>query len=200
MGTRNPRVDAYIARSAGFARPILEHLRDVVHDACPSVEEEMKWRCPHFMYHGLLCSMASFTEHCTFRFWKESLVVGEEERRDEAMGQFGCLRNISDLPSKKSLTAYIKKAMRLNEKGVTVPRAKPRARADMVVRVELMRALRVNKEALAAFEDFSPSAKREYCEWIAEAKTAGTRQRRLETAIEWMAEGKPRNWKYMKPS
>ncbi|HXY30063.1 MAG TPA: YdeI/OmpD-associated family protein [Gemmatimonadaceae bacterium] len=200
MGRRNPRVDAYIAQSAGFARPILEHLRDVVHDACPSVEEEMKWRCPHFMYHGMLCSMASFAEHCTFSFWKESLIVGEEERRDGAMGQFGCLRHISDLPSKRALTGYIKKGMRLNEKGVTVPRAKPRARRDVAIPIELQHALGGNKQALATFEGFSPSAKREYCEWIAEAKTEGTRQRRLETALEWMAEGKPRNWKYMKRS
>ena len=124
MGTRDARVDAYIAKSADFARPILNHLREVVHAACPDVEETMKWSFPHFQYQGMLCSMASFKEHCAFGFWKGSLVVGKDAAEAEkAAGQFGRLTKVSDLPSKKVLTGYIKEAMKLNEDGV-----KPRPR------------------------------------------------------------------------
>jgi uncharacterized protein YdeI (YjbR/CyaY-like superfamily) len=199
MGTRDPRIDAYIARSAEFAQPILAHLRDIVHEACPEVEETMKWSFPHFMYQGMLCSMASFKEHCAFGFWKGAQIV--DGSVDGAMGQFGRITAISDLPSKKILTGYIKKAMQLNETGVKAPmRAKPKPAAKKAAAVpdDLARALKKNAKARATFEKFSPSHKREYIEWIVEAKREETRQRRLETAIEWMAEGKQRNWKYMK--
>ncbi len=201
MATRDERIDAYIARSADFARPILEHIRKIVHEACPEVEETMKWSFPHFQYKGMLCSMASFKEHCAFGFWKSSLIVqngdGETER---AMGQFGRITKLSDLPSKKVLTGYIKQAMKLNEDGVKSPtRSKPKDKAPrpVVVPDDLAKAIRANAAAQATFEKFSPSHKREYIEWITEAKTEATRNRRLEQAVEWMAEGKPRNWKYM---
>lgn len=199
MGKRDARVDAYIAKSADFARPILTHVRELVHAACPDVEEAMKWSFPHFLYKGMLCSMASFKEHCAFGFWKGSLVVeqadGEPER---GMGQFGRITKLADLPSKKVLTGYIKEAMRLNDAGVKAPaRQKPKTPREVVVPDDLAVALRGNKAARATFEKFSPSHKREYVEWITEAKTEPTRLRRLETAIAWMAEGKPRNWKYM---
>jgi uncharacterized protein YdeI (YjbR/CyaY-like superfamily) len=200
MATRDPRVDAYIAKSADFARPILAHLREVVHAACPDAEETMKWSFPHFQYKGILCSMAAFKEHCAFGFWKSSLVLGEASGgSDEAMGQFGRITKLSDLPSKKVLTGYIKKAMELNEAGVKSPtRSKPKTpRAEPVVPDDLAAALEKNAAAHASFQDFSPSHKREYVEWITEARTSATRTRRLATAIEWMAEGKSRNWKYM---
>jgi uncharacterized protein YdeI (YjbR/CyaY-like superfamily) len=199
MGTRDDRVDAYIARSADFARPILTHLRDVVHAACPDVEETMKWSFPHFMYKGMLCSMASFKEHCAFGFWKSSLIVGKGDGDvEKAMGQFGRITQLSDLPSKKVLSDYINQAMKLNDTGVKPPtRSKPKEPKDVVVPDDLASALGKNKKALTTFEKFAPSHKREYIEWITEAKTETTRARRLETAIEWMAEGKPRNWKYM---
>jgi uncharacterized protein YdeI (YjbR/CyaY-like superfamily) len=199
MGTRDDRVDAYIARSADFARPILTHLRDVVHSACPDVEETMKWSFPHFMYKGMLCSMASFKEHCAFGFWKSSLIVGKGGGDvEKAMGQFGRITRLSDLPSKKVLSDYINQAMKLNDAGVKSPtRSKPKEPKEVVVPDDLASALRKNKKALATFEKFAPSHKREYIEWITEAKTETTRARRLETAIEWMADGKPRNWKYM---
>src|SRR5262249_29175342 len=111
MGMRDPRVDAYIERSAEFARPILTHLRDLVHVACPDVEETMKWSFPHFQYKGLLCSMAAFKEHCAFGFWKGSLIVEQGKVTEQAMGQFGRITRLSDLPSKKVLTGYIKEAM-----------------------------------------------------------------------------------------
>jgi uncharacterized protein YdeI (YjbR/CyaY-like superfamily) len=199
MGKRDARFDAYIAKSADFARPILTHLRDVVHAACPDVEETMKWSFPHFQYKGMLCSMAAFKEHCAFGFWKGALVVengGAEV--DKAAGQFGRITKLSDLPSKKVLSGYIKEAMKLNDAGIKVPaRAKPKAPKDVVVPDDLAGALRGNQKARSTFDAFSPSNKREYVVWITEAKTEATRTRRLETAIEWMAEGKPRNWKYM---
>jgi uncharacterized protein YdeI (YjbR/CyaY-like superfamily) len=200
--TRDPRVDAYIAKSADFARPILEQLRAVVHAACPEVEETMKWSFPHFQYKGLLCSMAAFKEHCAFGFWKGSLILGEAQNGDDsdrAMGQFGRITKVSDLPPKKTLMTYIKRAMELNEAGVKSPtRSKPKApKPAPVVPDDLAAALSRNAAARSTFEAFSPSHKREYIEWITESKTEATRSRRLASAIEMMAEGKPRNWKYM---
>ncbi len=198
MGSRDERVDAYIARSADFARPILNHLRDVVHAACPEVEETFKWSFPCFMYKGMLCSMAAFKKHCSFGFWKSSLVLENQDDAKDGMGQFGALTKLSDLPSKATLTAYIKKAMRLNDEGVKSPtRSKPKNRAEVVIPEDLQSALQKNTQARATFEKFSPSHRREYIEWITEAKTEATRTRRLLQAIEWLAEGKPRNWKYM---
>src|SRR5258707_15517836 len=121
MGTRDARVDAYIEKSADFAKPILTHLRELVHSACPDVEETMKWSFPHFQYKGLLCSMAAFKEHCAFGFWKGSLIVGKGGGEANAMGQFGRIAGLSDLPSRKVLTGYIKEAMKLNDDGVKTP-------------------------------------------------------------------------------
>jgi uncharacterized protein YdeI (YjbR/CyaY-like superfamily) len=197
MGTRDPRIDAYIARSANFAQPILTHLREVVHTACPVVEETMKWSGPHFMYEGMLCGMASFRAHCTFGFWKGRLIV-DDGRSTEAMGQFGRITSLGELPSRKVLTAYIKKAMELNEKGIKSPTRMKRApRREAKVPKDLAAALGKNKKARATFDNFTRSNRREYVEWITEARTEATRQRRLETAIEWMAEGKSRKWKYI---
>jgi uncharacterized protein YdeI (YjbR/CyaY-like superfamily) len=198
MGKRDPRVDAYIAKAADFAKPILNRLRDAVHASCPDVEEDMKWSFPHFMYKGMLCSLASFKEHATFGFWKGSLIFDDQAKSSEAMGQLGRLTKPSDLPAKKVLAGYIKKAMALNDEGVKVVRAPKRA-APKALRVpdDLAVALKKNKTAQAAFERFSPSHQREYVEWITEARSADTRARRLLTAIEWMGEGKSRNWKYL---
>jgi len=201
MGTRDKRVDAYVAKSAEFARPILTHLREVVHETCPDVEETMKWSFPHFMYEGMLCSMASFKEHCAFGFWKGSLIVEQDgAAAEEAMGQFGRITKRSDLPPKKVLAGYVRKAMALNESGVKPkPKQKPKhPKKQLPIPDYLTAALRGNKKASATFDAFSPSHRREYVEWITEAKGEDTRRRRLEQAIEWMAEGKPRNWKYAK--
>ena len=199
MGTRDPRIDAYIARSADFAQPILTHLREVVHAACPEVEETLKWSAPTFMYHGILCGMAAFKQHCTFAFWKGTLIVdGDGRRADEAMGQFGRITSLADLPSDRVLAGYIKKAMRLNEDGVKRAPKRPRPKKPLRVPAYLIAALKKNKKAHAAFESFPPSHKREYVEWITEAKREETRAKRLEQAIAWIAEGKSRNWKYEK--
>jgi len=200
MGTRDPRIDAYIARSADFARPVLAHLREIVHEACPDVEETMKWSMPHFMYEGMLCGMSAFKQHCAFGFWKGSLIVKPGDRPGEkAMGQFGTIRSLADLPPRRTIAKYVKEAMRLNEQGVKAPaRARPRTRKPVEVPPDLQAALGRNRKAKAAFEASSPSHRREYIEWITEAKREETRKRRLETALEWMAEGKSRNWKYEK--
>ncbi len=197
MPSRDPRIDAYIDESADFAKPILRHLRDVVHEACPDVEEKMKWSFPHFDYKGMMCSMASFKEHCTFGFWKPGLVLGEAAK-EGGMGQFGRITSVKDLPAKKVLVGYVKKAMRLNDEGVKPKRAqRPKTKKpDVDVPQDLTAALKKNAKARATFEGFSPSHRREYVEWIAEAKREETRARRIAQAVEWMAEGKHRNWKY----
>ena len=195
MPKHDPRVDAYVAKAPEFARPILEHLRALVHRNCPDVEETIKWRMPTFMHHGMLAGMAAFKQHCTFCFWKHKLVVGEDGD-ESAMGQFGSLKSVKDLPSTKVLTGYIKKAMRLNEAGIAVPRTRV-PRAAPRTPPDLDAALKKNKKAQATFAAFSPSAKREYVDWVSEAKREETRAKRVATAVEWMAEGKQRNWKYM---
>jgi uncharacterized protein YdeI (YjbR/CyaY-like superfamily) len=196
---KNPAVDAYIDKSADFAKPILEHLRDVVHAAVPEVEEEMKWSTPTFTYHGILCGMAAFKEHCMLGFWKGSLLKddkGNTLERDS--NELGRITSLADLPSDKVLTRYIKEAARLNEEGIKVEKPKAKAKPELVVPPYFASALKKNKKALKTFEDFSPSAKREYVEWLTEAKTDATRDKRLAQAVEWIAEGKQRNWKYMK--
>lgn len=200
MGTKDPRVDAYIAKSPEFARPILTHLREVVHSACPDVEETMKWSAPHFMYEGMLARMVAFKAHCAFGFWNGSLVVDGNGKNDEGAGQFGRITSLADLPPKKVLAGYVKRAMELNAQGVKSPaRSKPKAaKPELDVPDYLSAALLKNKKARTTFDAFSPSHRREYIEWLVEAKGEDTRQRRLETAIEWLAEGKSRNWKYQK--
>ncbi len=198
MAARDPRIDAYIAQSAEFARPILTHIREVVHAACPDVEETMKWSRPHFLYQGLLCGMSAFKEHCAIGFWKGALIVPNAQDAEEGMGQFGRITRIADLPPKKVLVGYVKKAMELNESGIQSPaRAKPKTRKpEAVVPDDLAAALEKNPAASRVFAGFPPGQRREYIEWLTEAKTAPTRARRLETAVEWIAEGKTRNWKY----
>lgn len=197
----DPRIDAYIARSAGFAQPILEHLRKLVHEACPQVEETIKWGMPSFVHgDGILCHMAAFKQHAAFGFWKHALVMGEDAERD-GMGSFGKLASLRDLPPKQALLALVRKAAILNEQGVKVPSArkagKPSTpRPPPVAPPDLVVALEKNREARATFDAFPPSHKREYVEWISEAKRPETRARRLAQAIEWMADGRPRNWKH----
>jgi uncharacterized protein YdeI (YjbR/CyaY-like superfamily) len=198
MGSRGVRVDAYLKKSAAFARPILKHLREVVRDACPEVVETIKWGMPSFEYEGLLCGVAAFKGHCAFGFWKHALVVGDDARARESMGSFGRITALADLPSKAVLRRYVRKAMRLNEQGVKAPREKTRPRKRVPMHPDLKRALARSRKAAATFKAFSPSHQREYLEWIAEAKRDETRTRRVAKAIEWLAEGKPHNWKYMK--
>lgn len=199
MPTTDPRIDAYIEKSAEFAKPILEHLRKLVHKACPDVEETWKWSFPHFDYKGVLCSMAAFKQHATFGFWKQSLMEQDAFPAEKtAMGSFGRITSLKDLPSDKVMIGLIHQAMELNEKGVKVEKKKPAARKELIVPDDLKKALSKNKKAQAQFDKFSYSHKKEYVEWITEAKTEPTRNKRLATTIEWLAEGKSRNWKYEK--
>ena len=193
-GHRDPRVDAYIERSGDFAKPILTRLRDVVHAACPEAKETIKWGAPYFDYMGPLCGMVAFKRHCAFVFWKDTLIV--DNPSEEAMGQLGRIESLSDLPPKKTLTAWLKKAVKLNEDGVKAPRSVRPPKPPVRVPPDLEKALKNNARARATFEGFSPSHRREYVEWIEEAKREETRRKRLVKAIEWMAEGNPRHWKY----
>lgn len=199
MSARDKRVDAYIARSAEFARPILTRLRDVVHAACPDVDETIKWSFPVFMYHGMLCHMAAFKAHATFGLWKGALIagVGQTGQRN-SMGQYGKLTSVKDLPTKRALVTQIKAAMRLNESGTKVPRRRRTARPTPRVPADLRVGLRTNRKAAATFAALPPGQRREYTDWLAGAKTDTTRQRRLATTIAWLAKGKTHNWKYEK--
>jgi uncharacterized protein YdeI (YjbR/CyaY-like superfamily) len=199
MGTRDPRVDAYIAKSADFAKPILTHLRQVVHETCPDVVEEMKWSSPHFTYKGMLCAMAAFKAHAIFGFWKGSLIKGISPNRNnggEAMGNYGKLTSVKDLPSRRELAGFIREAMRLNDEGIAASKQKKATKPAAKVPAELARALAKNRKAAAQFESFSPSHRREYIEWIVEAKREETKAKRVAQTVEWLAEGKSRNWKY----
>lgn len=194
----DPRVDEYIARSAPFARPILRRIRAMVRAACPDVEETMKWSFPHFMHHGILCSMASFKAHCAFGFWREQQ-LSDSRSASSTPTRFGRLTSVNDLPSRATFVRLVREAARLNEDGVPrIKRAaeqKPRAvRAPS----DLLAALRNNPRAREAYDEMSPSHKREYIEWITEARRDETRRRRVATAIEWMSEGRIRNWKYVR--
>jgi uncharacterized protein YdeI (YjbR/CyaY-like superfamily) len=201
MGKKDPRVDAYIAKSAGFAQPVLKHIRQLVHQGCPEVEETIKWQFPCFSYKGLLCSMAAFRNHCTFGFWKHELILPEKQGTDgeeDGMGQFGKMTSLSDLPKDALMLRYIKEAVRLNDEGIKIPsRAKPKRKQELVVPDYFLAALKKSPRSLKAFEEFSYSHKKEYVQWVTEAKRDETRQQRLETTLAWLAEGKPRNWKYM---
>jgi uncharacterized protein YdeI (YjbR/CyaY-like superfamily) len=197
MGKKDPRVDAYIQKSAGFAKPILKRLRKVVHAAVPGVEETMKWSFPHFMYKGMLASMASFKEHCAFGFWKGALVFDDGKALRDAMGHLGRISSLKDLPSDRTLAAYLKKAARLNDDNVRVERpVRAAQKKDLSIPYEFAAAIAKNRKARYTFDKFSYSDKKEYVQWVAEAKTDATRQRRIQKALEWMSEGKGRNWKY----
>jgi uncharacterized protein YdeI (YjbR/CyaY-like superfamily) len=196
MPTTDPRVDAYIAKAAAFARSILEELRARVHAACPDVVETVKWGAPAFMHHGPLAGMAGFKAHCAFGFWKHALLLPGDARADTAWGSFGRIESLADLPSKAVFRALVRKAMQLNEQGVKVPRPRAKPRPEAKLHPEFAAALAAAPKARAVFDAFAPSHRREYAEWITEAKRDETRARRIEQAITWLAEGKQRHWKH----
>ncbi len=187
-------MDAYIAESADFAKPILHHIRKRVHSVCPQVEETIKWSSPFFLHKGILLTTPAFKRHCALIFWKGGLFLSKEEK-----ARLRRLTSISELPGDKILTGHIQKAMELNVAGVKSPaRTKPKTKAKLVVPDYFLVALKQNKKALAVFEAFPPSHKREYVQWIVEAKQEETRARRMQTAIRQISAGKSRNWKYEK--
>ena len=194
MAKKNPRVDAYIDKAGDFAKPILNHIRKLVHKACPEVEEDIKWNSPFFQHKGILAAMMAFKQHCALIFWKRKLVLGA--KAGSGMGPFRRITSLADLPGDKELLGYFRKAMELNETGVKSPaRAKPN-KAKVMVPDYFKAALQKNKKALAVFEQMPPSHKREYVEWITEAKREETRAKRIESAIQMLSKGKSRNWKY----
>jgi uncharacterized protein YdeI (YjbR/CyaY-like superfamily) len=191
----DPRVDAYIERQAAFAQPILRHLRDVVHTACPDGEETLKWSMPSFMYNGkILAGMAAFKAHATFGYWNDSMLSQDAKNRS-AMGQFGRLTSLDDLPSKAALVELTQKSMALIEAGVKPARATAK-KPPFTVPQDLRAAIDAVPAAKATFDGFAPSCQREYVEWVTEAKRDETRAKRLVQTVEWLAEGKRRNWKY----
>ncbi len=195
----DPRIDAYIDRQADFARPILDHLRSAVHSACPETEETLKWSVPHFLYKGqMLVGMAAFKAHATFNFWRAGEVLGETGGERGAMGQFGRLASVADLPPDDVLHELIRKAMELTDTGTRPARPKAAPKPEPETPPELDLALSANPAARATFDGFPPSCRREYVEWVAEAKRPETRGKRIAQAVEWMAKGKRRNWKYDK--
>lgn len=198
MGKKDPRIDAYIAKSAEFARPILNHLRKIVHEACPDVEETVKWSMPFFVHKGSVCHMAAFKQHAAFGFWMSELVVGRTADSG-AMGHFGRITSIADLPPDETLASYVRKAVELNDAGTKAPwrvRAKPGQARPVAVPDDFALALKKSRKAHENFEKFSPSHKREYVEWVTSAKREETRQKRLAQAVAQIAEGKSRNWRY----
>ena len=196
VAKRDARIDAHIAKAPPFAKPILTYLRAVVHEACPEVEETVKWSHPHFLYKGLLCGMSAFKEHCAFGFWKGQQIIAQSDHKNsDAMGQFGRITSLQDLPSKKQIVAYVQLAMKLNEVGTKAP-VKRTPRKPIPPPADLLAAMKRNQKAQSTFKNFNPSNQREYVTWVIEAKTDATRTRRLTTAIEFLAEGKTRNWKY----
>jgi uncharacterized protein YdeI (YjbR/CyaY-like superfamily) len=199
----DPRIDAYIERAAAFAKPILIKLRKLIFQACPDAEEMIKWSFPNYEVHGsMLCSMAAFKEHCAFGFWKASLLKDPDgilhlaERN--SMGHLERLSSVKDLPSDKILITYLKEAALLNKNNIKIARKKSAPGKELAVPKALAAALKKNKKAMVTFEGFPPSQRREYIEWISEAKTDVTLDKRLTTTIEWLEQGKTRHWKYKK--
>lgn len=207
MGSQiNPKVDAYIEKSQPFAQPILTHLRKLMHKGCPDMEEAIKWSHPFFLYRDIIVAhMAAFKEHCAFGFWGEEIgaVLREAGQvRNGSMGTLGRITSVKDLPAEKVMLGWVREAAAFIDSGrhtspitarrkvVKAPKPAPTASPEFAA------ALKKNKKAATVFEAFSPSCKREYVDWIAEARREETRDKRIAQAVEWIAEGKQRNWKY----
>lgn len=200
MSTKIKAIDIYIEKAAEFAQPILQHLRTLIHKACPEVEEKIKWGMPHFDYKGeMMCSIASFKLHAVMGFWKAALmkdpILLAIAKSEVAMGHLGKITSLKDLPSDKKISAWIKEAMQLNDEGIKLP-----VKTTVIKKLEVpgyfTEALAKNKKAQKKFDAFHYSHKKEYLKWVTEAKTDATRDKRMATALEWMAQGKDRNWKY----
>ena len=203
MAVKNPAVDNYIDKSSDFAKPILNHLRSLIHKACPAAEEKIKWGFPHFEYKkDMLCHFASFKKHCAFGFWKSAVMkdqwLQENAELGNAMGNYGKITSMEDLPADKIIIAHIKEAMKLNDEGIKVPRTQAGKTSPVETPDYFLKEIRKNKKAMAAWEKSSNSFKKEYVEWVVDAKREETRSKRMQQAIEWIAEGKGRNWKYEK--
>jgi uncharacterized protein YdeI (YjbR/CyaY-like superfamily) len=201
MSSSDPRIDTYINKAAPFAQPILRHIRRLVHKACPEVEETLKWGFPNFDYKGVMISTAAFKAHCTLNIWKAQLIPGiaQVNEEDSAMGQFGRITSISDLPDDETLLGFFREAKRLNDENIKVPqKPKNQNSKELIVPECLIEALEENPLAAETWDKFSYSHRKEYVTWITEAKTEATKIKRLATTIEWLADGKTQMWKYSK--
>jgi uncharacterized protein YdeI (YjbR/CyaY-like superfamily) len=197
---KDERIDKYIEKAQPFAKPILLHIRDLVHQACPQTVETIKWGFPHFDYKGMMCSMASFKQHCSFGFWKASLMTDNAKLFDlgdrDGMGHFGKIESLDDLPTDEVMLAYIREACELNDSDVKLPSKPKKEQKELIIPPVLLEALSKNDLAAKTFDGFPYSCKKEYSEWVSDAKTDTTRDKRIAQTIEWLAEGKRRNWKY----
>jgi hypothetical protein len=195
MATRDPRIDAYIEAAPEHARPVLEELRRRVHDACPDVVETIKWRAPAFEAGGFLSGMAAFQKHCSFVFWQEKLLLAADEETREVVQALGRISGPKDLPGKAPMRRVLKRAVALLAAGAKVPKA-AKARPPIEAHPEFTAALAKNRAAARQFSGFAPSQQREYHEWITTAKRDATRAQRIALAVDWIAAGKHRHWKY----
>ena len=202
MEQYDTRQDDYIAKAADFAQRILIHLRQLIHDTVPQIQETMKWGMPFYDHKGPVCQMAAFKQHCSFGFWKGSLLSDPHGllERSDAMGNFGRITALTDLPADDILKQYILEAVDLNKKGTKVVKSKSTVKAPLVVPDYFSDVLKQHPQAETQFNEYSYSHKKEYLQWITEAKTEGTRQKRMLIAIQWLSEGKSRNWKHNSPS
>jgi uncharacterized protein YdeI (YjbR/CyaY-like superfamily) len=198
MTTTDKRVDTYIAKAPDYAKPILTAVRAMIHEGAPDSEETIKWGHPAFIQNGMLCGMAAFKEYCAINFWKATLVIDPDARQTNSAGVLGKITKVKDLPPKRVFVGYVKRAVEVNASGLKVPRAPAKPKSPLPTPKDFRQAIDKSAQARQAFESLSPSHRREYIQWITEAKQDSTRARRIAQAVEWMAEGKPRNWKYMK--
>jgi len=204
MKQYDERVDIFIGKAPAFAQPILQHIRQVVHEASPLIVENIKWSCPFFEYKGIVCMMNAFKEHCSFGFWDSSSLIDphgviHRGNEKESAGNFGRITKLSDLPGDEILKDFILQLMALNEKGQKVVVKKPTIappKTAIIAPDYFIEALNGHPKAKETFEKFSPSHKKEYLQWIIEAKTDATRRKRMAQAFEMMSEGKSRHWKY----
>jgi len=200
MVTKDARIDAYIAEAPAFARPILKHLRKLIHQGCPQAVETIKWGSPFFDYHGLLCGLAAFKAHCSMFFWRD-IDIGDllpkTNTAGAGMGQFGKLTSLADLPDDSVLLACIRLAVEQRDSPASKPKRAKQPVKETPVPPDLKKALSANAKAADTFKNFAPSHRREYIDWIQDAKRPETRARRLHTTLQWLAEGKPRNWEFL---
>jgi uncharacterized protein YdeI (YjbR/CyaY-like superfamily) len=201
MGHRDQRIDAYIDKAAPFAQPILKHFRELMHRACPDIKENIKWGMPSFELNSIVANIASFKSHLGIAFPKSALMHDPQKlfsSAEDAIGHFGRISSLEDLPDDEILIKYIQEAAKLDREGKKIPKKPAQPKAEIEMPDYFAAALEKNPTAKQHFESFSPSAKREYMEWLIDAKSEATRNSRLERAMEWITEGKHRLWKYQK--
>lgn len=202
MSVYNEKVTEYIEKAQPFLQPILKHIRELVHKTNKDVEKKIKWGMPHFDYKGMYCGIAAMKQHCGFGFWKAGLLKDPgnyiAKGEDAGMGSFGRITSMKDLPPDKALIDFLKQAKELNDNDAKPEPRSKKEKPQLVLPEVALKALKKNAKAKATFDRFSPGQQRDYIEWIVEAKTDATRDKRLETMLQWLEEGKIRHWKYVK--